>query len=215
MAGVFVNGLSVAGQVYSPVQGVPGVRIFHREAIEQLCASTRENRSMTCRFSVEPRKRVLSVKFVVSTTSVSPSQWPTESPIHLRMAADAAHSSARCEHHAPFQSGSSRIPGLDDLVQVVVEIIRQSWWSGGGAETHQTAFAKRPRSGSSYAPACSSPGSLLSWRQTLVSNSSTIRFRAPAVNGGTRPSGGSITIDARLCPSTIVKGEPGSSQPPL
>ena len=34
-------------------------------------------------FSDDPRKRVLFVKLVVSTTSVSPSQWPTESPIHF------------------------------------------------------------------------------------------------------------------------------------
>ena len=41
----------------------------------------RRKRSTTCRFSLEPRKAVLSVKLVVSTTSVLPSQWPRESPI--------------------------------------------------------------------------------------------------------------------------------------
>jgi hypothetical protein len=33
----------------------------------------------------DPLNCVLSVKLVVSTTSVSPSQRPTESPSHLRM----------------------------------------------------------------------------------------------------------------------------------
>jgi len=43
-------------------------------------SSTRVKRSTTCRFSRDPRKFVFSVKFVVSTTSVSPSQRPIESP---------------------------------------------------------------------------------------------------------------------------------------
>ena len=43
----------------------------------------RVKRSVTLSFSVDPMNRVLSVKFVVSTTSVSPSQWPMESPSHL------------------------------------------------------------------------------------------------------------------------------------
>jgi hypothetical protein len=45
----------------------------------------REKRSTTWRLSLDPRNRVLSVKFVVSTTSVSPSQRPTESPSHFRI----------------------------------------------------------------------------------------------------------------------------------
>jgi hypothetical protein len=40
-------------------------------------------RSTTCRFSLLPRKRVLSVKLVVSMTRVSPSHRPMESPIHF------------------------------------------------------------------------------------------------------------------------------------
>src|SRR5213594_1194854 len=36
-------------------------------------------------FSPEPRKGAFPVKLVVSMTSVSPSQWPRESPIHCRM----------------------------------------------------------------------------------------------------------------------------------
>ena len=44
----------------------------------------REKRSTTCRFSLEFLKRVLSPKLVVSTTSASPSQCPTESPSHFR-----------------------------------------------------------------------------------------------------------------------------------
>ena len=46
---------------------------------------TRVKHSITCRSSVAPWNLVLSVKLVVSTTSVSPSQWPTESPSHRRM----------------------------------------------------------------------------------------------------------------------------------
>src|SRR5215831_18340770 len=41
-----------------------------------------------CRPLVEPLKFVLSLKFVVSTTSVSPSQWPRESPSHNRTRAN-------------------------------------------------------------------------------------------------------------------------------
>src|SRR5467141_4080091 len=45
-------------------------------------ASTRVNRSTTCKFPDDPRKLIFSLKFVVSTTSVSPSQCATESPSH-------------------------------------------------------------------------------------------------------------------------------------
>ena len=49
----------------------------------------RLNRSTSFMFGLDPRKFVLSVKFVVVTTSVLPSQRPRESPIHWRMAGDA------------------------------------------------------------------------------------------------------------------------------
>jgi len=42
--------------------------------------ASRVKRSMRCSFSLDPRKAVMPVKLVVSTTSVLPSQWPTESP---------------------------------------------------------------------------------------------------------------------------------------
>ena len=55
--------------------------------------STRVNRSVRVSVSPDPtplvivglKLGVLSVKFVVSTTRVSPSQWPRASPIHWRM----------------------------------------------------------------------------------------------------------------------------------
>src|SRR6202049_24982 len=50
-----------------------------------LSLAAREKRSTRCNFSLEPRKAVIFVKLVVSTTSVSPSQWPTESPCHWRI----------------------------------------------------------------------------------------------------------------------------------
>ena len=42
----------------------------------------RVKRSIRCRLAPDPRKLVLSEKLVVSTTSVSPSQCPRESPFH-------------------------------------------------------------------------------------------------------------------------------------
>ena len=57
-----------------------------------VAASTRVKRSTSRRFSPDPtalvisglKLDVLSVKFVVSTTSVAPSQRARESPIHCR-----------------------------------------------------------------------------------------------------------------------------------
>ena len=45
-------------------------------------APTGLNRSVIVRYWLESRYAVWSVKFVVSTTSVSPSQWPRASPRH-------------------------------------------------------------------------------------------------------------------------------------
>jgi hypothetical protein len=45
-------------------------------------ASTRVKRSTTCSDAVEFLNLMRSLKFVVSTTSVLPSQWPRESPLH-------------------------------------------------------------------------------------------------------------------------------------
>ena len=42
-------------------------------------------RSTIRSWSLEPRYGVLSVKLVVSTTSVSPSQWPRASPMYCRI----------------------------------------------------------------------------------------------------------------------------------
>src|SRR6266851_551656 len=47
----------------------------------------RVQRSTRCKFSREPKKSVLGLKFVTSITSVLPSQWPRESPYHWRMLA--------------------------------------------------------------------------------------------------------------------------------
>src|SRR5262245_32174938 len=45
-------------------------------------SATRVNRSMTFKFSSEPRNGFFPLKFVVSTTSVSPSHRPRDTPIH-------------------------------------------------------------------------------------------------------------------------------------
>src|SRR5438132_10007289 len=47
----------------------------------------RVQRSTKCKFSREPRKSVLGLKFVTSITRVWPSQRPRESPYHWRMLA--------------------------------------------------------------------------------------------------------------------------------
>ncbi len=46
---------------------------------------TRVKRSMTLTAEVEFRNFTLSLKLLVSTTSVLPSQWPRESPFQRRM----------------------------------------------------------------------------------------------------------------------------------
>jgi hypothetical protein len=43
-------------------------------------ASTRVQRSTTCRFSRDPRNSTFGLKLVTSTTRVLPSQWPRASP---------------------------------------------------------------------------------------------------------------------------------------
>ena len=48
-------------------------------------AATRVKRSVTLTADVEFLNRTRSLKLVVSTTSVLPSQWPRESPFHCRM----------------------------------------------------------------------------------------------------------------------------------
>src|SRR5215467_5291837 len=45
----------------------------------------RVHRSTRCKFSRDPKASVFGLKLVTSTTSVSPSQWPRESPYHWRM----------------------------------------------------------------------------------------------------------------------------------
>ena len=49
----------------------------------------RVKRSTTCRFRDAWPSAGVSRKLVVSTTSVSPSQWPTESPSQLRISGGA------------------------------------------------------------------------------------------------------------------------------
>src|SRR5438034_6073403 len=68
-------------------------------------SETRVNRSMTRIFSLESLKGFLPLKFVVSTTSVSPSQWPRGSPIHWRMLGDARSE----EHTSELQSHSDLV----------------------------------------------------------------------------------------------------------
>src|SRR5439155_26992347 len=48
-------------------------------------SAVRVKRSMRCSFSLDPRKLMPFMIFVVSTTDVSPSQCPTEYPYHSRM----------------------------------------------------------------------------------------------------------------------------------
>ena len=50
----------------------------------RVSAAVRVNRSVSCMCWSDPRTLVLSVKLIVSTTSVVPSHRPRESPIHCR-----------------------------------------------------------------------------------------------------------------------------------
>src|SRR6266705_2967183 len=54
-------------------------------AYSSVVGPVRVQRSTRCKFSREPRKSVLGLKFVTSMTRVLPSQWPRESPYHWRM----------------------------------------------------------------------------------------------------------------------------------
>ena len=109
-----------------------------------VCASTRLKRSITWRFSVDPRKRVLSVKLVVSTTSVSPSQWPIESPNRRRMFGRSVgriqtNDAGVVDHLHQNHDGVAR---LDDLIVVVVKH-RHHGRAGGGTEAQNAALRKR------------------------------------------------------------------------
>src|SRR5437870_12116075 len=73
---VFVQGISA-------VQGlahVVGSSTVNSSII--VSSATRVKRSTRCNFSLDPRHAVRFVKLVMSTTSVFPSQCPTESPRH-------------------------------------------------------------------------------------------------------------------------------------
>src|SRR5216684_5423026 len=50
-----------------------------------VCGPVRVQRSIRCSLSVDPRKFVLPLKLVTSTTRVLPSQWPRESPHQSRI----------------------------------------------------------------------------------------------------------------------------------
>ena len=74
----------------------PHRRILDGHHIFERVGPVRVQRSTRCRFSREPWKSVLGLKFVTSTTSVSPSQWPRESPIPL---ADVGRQMRAAVHH--------------------------------------------------------------------------------------------------------------------
>ena len=73
--------------------------------------------------AVPPPMLVWSVKFVVSTTSVVPSQWPRESPRYCRIsrahAAAVGVDDARVVHHLVADGDHAR--RLDDAVAVAVD----------------------------------------------------------------------------------------------
>ena len=158
-----------------------------------------------CRFSVEPRNRVLSVKFVVSTTSVSPSQRPIESPIHLRIVGGsvlAVHpDDARVvdhlgEDHAPYPASARSGAGCCRSSSAAPAGPTSSRTRSGSARRAAGAPGRRRRRppskpGSSSRADC--PRSAARCARTAA--------RAAGVSCGTRPSGGSMTIDARFWPS--------------
>ena len=95
------------------------------------------------RFSLDPLNRVLSEKLVVSTTSVSPSHRPVESPIHLRIVGGKCSAFIRmmrasCTISFRISTESRR---LYDLMQVVVQHGKRRR-TGRGPESQQTTLAK-------------------------------------------------------------------------
>src|SRR6185436_3420937 len=88
---------SVHGRVYAP--GSVTVASYR-----MLLASIGMNRSTTCSWCVttppNSSSQVLPLRFLVSITSVSPSQWPTESPCHSRIESSRClrPSSGTCRH---------------------------------------------------------------------------------------------------------------------
>ena len=85
----------------------------------------------------------------VSTTSVSPSQRPTECPIHLRMPAGSGLPFRVNDPHVVrhLDQDHHRVRGLHDLVIAVVHD-RQHRRSGSVAEREQATLAERPLLGS-------------------------------------------------------------------
>ena len=107
----------------------------------------RVKRSMTFRFSPEPRNWVLSVKLVVSTTSVSPSHRPIESPSHFLMCAGGCVPPMRMKrdvvHH--LVEDHDGVARLNDLLEVVVEVVRQRRRSRRRAEAEEAPLRERAR----------------------------------------------------------------------
>ena len=136
-------------------------------------ASRRVQRSTRCKFSREPPKSVFGVKFVTSTTSVWPSQWPRESP-HHRLCA------GRCGLPS---TGDTRPPVSWPTIDTVPA---QSELPG---RTRDTALARNM---------IRHVVRLIVWgrRRSRRAYSATL-FCTAGVTGGTLPFGGSTISDVR------------------
>ena len=82
----------------------------------------RVKRSVTFMFSLAPRNAFLPLKFVVSTTSVSPSQRPREMPTHCRTGWRLRAIIERDDAHVVNHLGEDHHVArrLDDLIVGVV-----------------------------------------------------------------------------------------------
>ncbi len=79
----FVEPVSLLREQNLHVQGlVQTVASFTVMSYLIVSGATRVNRSTRRKFSLDPMKKLFGEKLVVSTTSVSPSHRPGESPLH-------------------------------------------------------------------------------------------------------------------------------------
>ena len=184
------------------------VRILDREAIQDLVRTdAREALGHLQVLAAEPRKLWSGRKFVVSTTSVSPSHRPMESPIHVRTLAGRClpfePHDARVVHH--LDEDHHRVLRLHDLVVVVVQQ-RDHRRSRARAERQDAALAERAhlRTVGSAAAAVATPERGHALRHALLAR---VGHAAADV-----PFGGSTSIELRRSPLSEMSFVPGSTQ---
>ena len=101
---------------------------------------------------------------------------------------------------------------LHDLVEVVVEVVRQRRRSRRGSEPEEAALAEGTAFGIVVGAGRGLEAAVVVRLSGAGQQPRRMRCRAAGVIGGTRPFGGSTTIEVRISPLTTVYVEPGSSQ---